>query len=217
MDLRQVLRQFGPISRTLPSVMAAFRVDEQEARRILNRLRRAGYVLEEPAWRDDRHWHRTARGDVHAGVGGRPLSQARAEQVLRGVLRRVGEINRKPHYLCRVTALGVFGAYLTDAPFLDVLDLVVWIAPKPPAPGTADTVFRPDRSLPYWRLQKLLPRDEWPRWRERHVELYLTGGKRHLILHPWDDPLLRGQRVRLMFVENPGMPAPRSGESEKPV
>jgi hypothetical protein len=127
----------------------------------------------------------------------------------------VAEINRKPYYLCHVTAVGVFGAYLTDAPLLDVLDLVVRIAPKPPTPGTNDEVFRPDRGLPYWRLQKLLPRNEWPRWRERHVELYLTGGKRNLVLHPWDDPLLRGQRVRLVYVENPAKPAVGGADSNR--
>ena len=207
MDVRQLLRQFGPMSRNLPSVMATFRVDDQEAHRILNRLYLAGHVRRDPAWPEDLQWYRTAQGDALAQAdSGPPLSRARADRLLQGVLRRVAEINRKPHYLCRVAAVGVFGAYLTDAPLLDVLDLVVRIAPKPPAPGTTDAVFRPDRHLPYWRFQKLLPRDEWPRWRERHVELYLGAGKRNLVLHTFDDPLLRGQRVRLVYVENPAIP-----------
>jgi hypothetical protein len=214
MEIRQVLRQFGPMLRNLPSVMATFRVDEQEAHRIVNRLYRAGYVQRNPTWPDDLQWYRTAQGDALAQAGsGPPVSRPRAERLLQGVLRRVAEINRKPHYLCRVVAVGVFGAYLTDAPLLDVLDLVVRIVPKPPVPGTDQAVFRPDRGLPYWRLQKLLPREEWPRWRERHVELYLVGGKRHLVLHPCDDPLLRGQRVRLVYVENPTMPTP-GGDSD---
>jgi hypothetical protein len=119
----------------------------------------------------------------------------------------VAEVNRNPHYLCRVVALGVFGTYLTDAPTLDTLDLVVRIVPKPPAPGTADAVFRPDRALPYWRLQKLLPTNEWPRWREYHVESYLVAGKRSLVLRTFDDPLLRGQRVRLVFLEPVELPS----------
>jgi hypothetical protein len=189
--------------RNLPSVMATFRVDEQEAHRIVNRLYRAGYVQRNPAWPDDLQWYRTAEGDALAQAGsGPPVSRPRAERLLQGVLRRVAEIDQKPHYLCKVVTVGVFGAYLTDAPRLDVVDLVVRIVPKAPAPGTTDTIFRPDRDLPYWRLQKILPRDEWPRWRERHVELYLVAGKRHLVLHQCDDPLLRGQRVRLVYVDN---------------
>jgi hypothetical protein len=207
MEVRQLLRQFGPMSRNLPSVMATFRVDDQEAHRILNRLYLAGYVRRDPAWPEDLQWYRTAEGDALAqSDSGPPLARARVDRLLQGVLRRVAEINQKPHYVCRVVAVGVFGAYLTDAPLLDVLDLVVRIAPKPPTPGTTDAVFRPDRALPYWRLQKLLPRDEWPRWRERHVELCLAGGKQNLVLHSFDDPLLRGQRVRVVYVEHPETP-----------
>ena len=79
-----------------------------------------------------------------------PLSRTRAERLLQRVLRRVAEVNRRPYFLCRVTAVGVFGGYLADAPTIDALDLVVRIAPKPPAPGTSHEVFRPDRGLPYW-------------------------------------------------------------------
>jgi hypothetical protein len=169
-EVRRLLRQFGARSRDLPAVLAAFGVDEEPARRLLDRLERAGYVRRDPHRPEALRWCRTAEGATLARAGtGRPLTRARADRLLQGVLRRVAEINRKPYFLCRVAVLGVFGAYLTHAPTMDTIDLVVRIAPKPPAPGTTDAVFRPDRRLRYWRLQKLLPRDEWPHWRERHV------------------------------------------------
>ena len=204
LEVRQILRRFGAEARDLPAVLAALRVPEREARRVLARLGRAGYLRRDPERPDAPRWCRTPRGaDLAQACVGWPLSRARAERMLQGVLRRVADIHRNPYFLCRVTAVGVFGSYLTDAPVIDELDLVVRIVPKPPAPGTTDTVFRPDRNLPYWRLQKLLPRAEWPRWRERHVELHVVSGKRHLVLHTFDDPLLRGQRVRLVFLANP--------------
>ena len=163
-------------SRDLPSVMAGLGVTEPEARRVLNRLSRAGYVRRDPDRPD------AAALAPHAGgrgvrrrrpSGGRcrgpgPSACCRASSA--GWPRSTG-----PHFLCRVTAVGVFGSYVTGAPVIDELDLVVRIVPKPPAPGTADEVFRPDRRLPYWRLQKPAPAHDWPRWRERHVELYLAG------------------------------------------
>jgi len=207
-DVAQLLRRFGAASRDRSSVRAAFGVDDHEARRRLNQLVRAGYVRRDSARPDERCWRRTPAGEVLAHADRRRhLSRARAERMLQEVLRRVAEVNRKPYFLCQVTAVGVFGRYLTDAPVLDELDLVVRIIPKPPAPGSAAAVFRPDRALPYWRLQKLLPRDEWPRWRERHVELHLVRGKRPVVLHTFDDPRLRGRRVRLVFLADPEPPA----------
>ena len=212
-----MLRRFGAEARDLPSVMAGLAVTQQEARRVLTGLHRAGYVMRDPDRREALRWHRTPAGEEFAQAPlGRPLSRARAARMLQGVRRRVAAVNERPHFLCRVTAVGVFGSYLAEVPTIDELDLVVRIAPKPPAPGTADVVFRPDRHLPYWRLQNLLPRDEWPRWRERHVELYLVGGKQNLVLHRFDDPLLRGQRVRLVFLDNPHMPAPGARASGSP-
>lgn len=197
--------------------MTALGVAEHEARRVLTRLARAGYPRRDPNQPEALCWCRTPQGEAlaHADVG-RPLSRARADRMLQSVLRRVAEVNRRPHFLCQITAVGVFGSYLTEAPTIDELDLAVHIVLKPPAPGTADAVFRPDRGLPYWRLQKLLPHHAWPRWRERHVELYLLAGKRSLVLHTFDDPLLRGRRVRLLFVETPEPPAPIPRDSTHP-
>ncbi len=217
LEVRQLLRRFGAEARDLASVMAVFGISEGEAHRTLNQLYRAGYVERDPASSDALRWHRTLAGEEFAEARvGPPLSRARAERLLQGVLRRVAAINRKPYFLCQVTAVGVFGSYLTEVPVIDELDLVVRIVRKPPALGTTHEVFRPERRLPYWRLRKLLPRHDWPHWRERHVELYLVAGKRSLVLHRFDDPLLRGQRVRLVFLAHSEMPATGARVNDTP-
>ena len=200
-EVQQLLQRFGAEARDLPSAMAVFGVSQMEAHRMLTELSRAGYVARDAASGDLLRWHRTRDGDECAETGlGPPLSRARAERLLQRVVRRVVTVNRQPYFLCRVTAVGVCGAYRTEAPVLEALELVVRIVPKPPAPGTAGAVFRPDRRLPYWHLQKQLRPDEWPHWRERHVELYLLARERSLVLHRLDDRVLRGQHVRLVFL-----------------
>jgi hypothetical protein len=200
-EVQQLLQRFGAEAQDRAAVMAVFGVSAMEAHRMLMELSRAGYVARDPGSAEDLRWRRTREGDEFAETGlGPPLSLARAEQLLRRVLRRVVTVNRQPHFLCRVTALGVCGEYLTEAPILEALELVVRIVPKPPTPGTATAVFRPDRRLPYWWLQKQLPPDEWPHWRERHVELYLLARERSLVLHRLDDRVLRGQYLRLLFL-----------------
>ena len=162
-EVQQLLRQFGAEARDLAAVMAVLGVSQMEAHRMLNELSRAGYVARDPASVDEPRWHRTREGDEFAETGlGPPLSRARAERLLQRVIRRVVTVNRQPHFLCRVTAVGVCGAYRTEAPVLEALELVVRIVPKPPAPGTANAVFRPDRRLPYWDLQKQLPPTNGP-------------------------------------------------------
>jgi hypothetical protein len=207
LEVRQMLRRLGPEMHDLPDATAVLGMPPAEARRVLTLLSRAGYLLREPSTGRAVRWRRTQAGEtVAAAPLGSPFSRARADRLVARVLTRVATVNRQPHFLCRVTAVGVFGSYLTDTPSVAELDVVAPIAPKPPVPGTADTEFRPDRRLPYWRLQNLLPPAEWPRWRERHVELFLAAGLRGLVLHRFEDPMLCGHRVRLVFLEQPGVP-----------
>jgi hypothetical protein len=207
LEVRQMLRRLSSEMHDLPEATAVLGMPPAEARRVLTLLSRAGYLLREPRTGRAVRWRRTPAGEaVAAAPLGRPVSRARADRLLARVLTRVATVNRQRHFLCRVTAVGVFGDYLTDTLSVAELDVVVRIAPKPPAPGTADNEFRPDRHLPYWRLQNLLPPAEWPQWRERHVELFLAAGLRGLVLHRFEDPMLHGHRVRLVYLEQPDLP-----------
>lgn len=210
LEVRQMLRRLGTEARDLPTVALRWGMREAEARRTLAALGRLGYVARDPDPAHAAPWRRTRHGDELAGASiSRPLTRAQARRMLTRFLRRVAEVNRKRHFLCRVTAVGVFGSYLTDTLAIDELDIAIQVVPKAPAPGTGHAVFRPDRSLPYWRLRRLLTPREWPRWRERHVELHLATGPRGLVLHRFGDPILHGQRVRLVFVDDPeGAPDP---------
>ncbi len=181
--------------------MVVFGISERAARQLLTDLARVGYVERDPLRAEPLRWRRTPAGDAVAAVRrGSSVSRAHADRLLAGVLRRVVMVNRNPYFLCRVAAGGVCGSYLTEVPVLDALGLAVRIVPKSPVPGSSAQVFRPDRCLPYWSLQKRLPPADWPQWRTRHVELYLVGGRRHLVLHRLAEALLRRERVRVVFL-----------------
>jgi hypothetical protein len=202
--MQEELRRFGAVSRDLPSVMALFEVGPAEVHRVLNRLFDAGYICWDPDRPDTLCWIRTPEGTALAEAPLiQPLTRGHADRILDQVVRRVAEVNRRPYFLCRVTAVGVFGEYLTDAPLLADLDVVLRLVPKESVPGESHEVRKTHRRLPYWRLQRLLPESEWPQWRERHVELYLAKGLRNLVLHRFETTPLQGRRVQLLFLGEP--------------
>jgi hypothetical protein len=65
-------------------------------------------------------------------------------------------------------------------------------------------------------MERLLPEREWSQWQERHVELSLGAGLWHVVLYRSDHPLLQGERIRLVFLEQPGTPAPDSCDTDIP-
>ena len=117
----------------------------------------AEYLVVDPARSPVLCWIRTPAGAAFAETPlGRPLARARADRLLQRVLRRVAEINRKPYYRCRITAVGVFGSYLTAAPVLDELDLAIRLVRKSAVPG------RSPRRWPVVEMERHLPPREWP-------------------------------------------------------
>ncbi len=212
LKIRRLLRKLGPDSQDLSGVMAALGVGEMAAHRALNRLYRAGLVQRDPDRPAELRWRRTPAGDsLAASKIRRPLTRARAEQLPQAFLHRVAEVNRRPYFRCRVNAVGVFGDYLSEVSLLRHLDLVVRLEPKPPRPGDLHGGKAVPR-VPYWRLQKFLRPEQWPDWEQLHVELYLLGGQPALVLHRPDDRLLRGQRVRIVYLESgeEGAPPPEN-------
>jgi hypothetical protein len=208
LEVRQLLRRFGEGPRDVPEVMAALGVDWHEAHRVVNLLYRLGYVEGDFEAGQELRWRRTPMGDrVAAATVTRPLSRARADRVLQAFLRRVAEVNRRPYFRCRVSAVGVFGEYLTEVSIIEELDLVVQLVPKPPRPGDSPG-GRPRSRLPYWRLRKVLELDQWPDWEKLHVELFLLSSPPMVVLHRPDDPILRGQRIRIVYLEHPDAEAP---------
>ena len=202
LKVRRMLRRFGADPQDLPGGMAALGVSQDGAHRALNLLHRAGFVERDPDATGELRWRRTQAGDELAAARfRRSLTRSRAERLLRAFLRRVAEVNRRPYFRCRVSAVGVFGDYLTEVSPLNKLDLVVRLVPKPLRPGDTHR-GRAVMRVPYWRLQKSLRPEQWPDWEQLHVELYLLAGQPSLVLHRPDDPILRGKRVRIVYLES---------------
>ena len=114
LEVRQLLQRLGAASWDRPALLAAFGMSRIEVGVLLRTLFGAGYLVVDPARVQPLCWIRTPAGHAFSETPlGRPLSRARADRILQAVLRRVAEINRKPSCRCRITAVGVFGSYLT--------------------------------------------------------------------------------------------------------
>lgn len=96
----------------------------KEAARFHDQLARLGFI--ETTRGDKRQWQTTAKGSALCMASAAPpITRARAEQMLQGLLDRVQQIIRDPQYLLRVTRLAVFGSYLSDATLLGDLDVLI--------------------------------------------------------------------------------------------
>ncbi len=168
-----------------------------------------GYLLREPSTGRAVRWRRTTAGEAVATASVRAtlLAGAGATACWRasspGWRRSIGS----PISCAGSTAVGVFGSYLTETP-----SVARTRRRRPASPRSRRRRARRTPSSARTATCRTggcricsRPR-EWPRWRERHVELFLAAGLRGLVLHRFDDPILHGHRVRLVFLDQPDLP-----------
>ncbi|MFF5083860.1 hypothetical protein ACFY36_42990 [Actinoplanes sp. NPDC000266] len=131
-------------------VMARYRgCGQAEARDLLAALAEEGYVEPDPRSVNDtgQWWRTTVKGNALAQAGfGRPVSRAKAEELLAGVLARARAYNADPARLYAIASITVFGSYLDSAADrLGDVDLKVDVVPR----GNGEEFFRKVRKQGY--------------------------------------------------------------------
>ncbi len=111
---------------------------------MLDQLAAAGYLQRRDGGDDGRvEWNTTITGGALTMASFlKPISRARAEKLLAGVLERAGDYNADDAKLYVITEIAVFGSYLRpEATELGDLDLAVKFTGRRPDANEPDTVF----------------------------------------------------------------------------
>jgi predicted nucleotidyltransferase len=111
---------------------------------MLRQLADAGYLEQRDGRDGDRaEWNTTITGGALTMASFlKPVSRARAEKLLAGVLERAAGYNTDDAKLYVITEIAVFGSYLrTEAAALGDLDLVVKFEGRGPGATDPETVF----------------------------------------------------------------------------
>lgn len=119
-------------------------VPADELAALLAQLADAGYLQRRDAHDgDSSEWNTTLTGGALTMASFlKPISRARAEKLLTGVLERAAEYNADDTKLHLITEIAVFGSYLRpDAAELGDLDLAVKFTGRRPDAREPDTVF----------------------------------------------------------------------------
>jgi len=110
------------------------------------------------------------------------VTRGTAHLALRAFMERVHEVNRNPHYLCKVTKVVVFGSFLKDIDRLGDVDLAV------------ETDYRVPRDKNLWKVVQEYAQnsgrhfstfDAEQAWPIREVKLALKARKRTLRIESW--------------------------------
>ena len=138
--LMKFLRSNSPFD--LPIFERYLKITEKEARTILNKLLKCGYLVEVKKERtymlspEDRQgdsidlYELTDKGGSLACSSAKRYKRKTVETAFNAFMGRVNEVNNSNEHLYRVNKVVVFGSYLGNSEKLSDLDIAVKIVPK---------------------------------------------------------------------------------------
>lgn len=138
----------------------------------------------------------------------KPITRARADELVKGVVARAERINGDPDLTHYVAEMRMFGSYITDATSLGDVDLEVRFEKRP---GLGDVVLASqaragNRSLNF--VDRLL-------FGRREVTQILKDRKPHISLHDWGEVEQLGCAFKHLFTADLQKVAPSAVTYEK--
>ncbi|MEO8998026.1 MAG: hypothetical protein ABI227_00135 [Rhodanobacter sp.] len=199
--LRDALRWYERSSFwSAESLAARIGVGTSEGHDIAARLLEEGYIEVKHSHDDVDYYAATLKGGaLSLASAAKPIKRATAERLVAGVIHSAEAVNSNDDYLYRVAKLSAFGSYLTDAPTLGDVDLVVELTPRHSG-GECD----PDALMEYAdeaeaagkRFSSFFDRLAWP---TEEILRLLKGSSKAISIHSPTDRVLVSATTRVLY------------------
>jgi len=154
------------------------------ARTLVGQLLKDGFI--EPAEKADgkQFYKSTMKGTAlaHVNLISR-MNRAKADKLLAGVLKRVGEINARPDLLHWVTEVRVFGSYLANTDDLGDLDLAINIQLKPDELRGGSDLYKASEALARAHGRRCQTFHEYLGFPDKLVMQIVKGRSPYISLH----------------------------------
>jgi predicted nucleotidyltransferase len=178
----------------------------EDAKRLLNEMVRMGYVEPIRIHGQRQFYQNTVNGNaLGLATAAKPVMRKTADRILSEFMDRAREVNSSPAFLVMVKKVVVFGSYLTDAPHISDIDLVVELAWKEKHPlvlgkhkgetAIEQSVAAEEKGR---RFNSFVDRLEWP---ETEVKSFLKSRSRTLSIHSTEDDILLIADHKVIFSE----------------
>jgi predicted nucleotidyltransferase len=131
------------------------------------------------------------------------ISREKADLIFAEFMQRVKEVNENPYYLYKVKLVLLFGSYITDAPFVNDIDMAIELIQKEEYKENWREVAKKRLSEAREkgvRFGSFLNQLSYP---QTEVRLFLKSKSRYLSFHPTDDAILDKTVVRKLYCRCP--------------
>ena len=130
-SIRDFLRRHSLRLWTVADAARDLHLSENHASAVIDALVRDGYVEKDADARSIQHWKSTSLGaKLAAAHATRPISRRTADQKLAELITRARHVNQTDSFAFRVRRITVIGSYLSNAPTVSDIDIIVSLMPR---------------------------------------------------------------------------------------
>ena len=132
----------------------------------------------------------------------KPISRDEAIVILNNFLIRIARLNADPYFFMGVCKVEVFGSYLSEAAFVNDIDLFVHYDFKPSFRASDRIRLGQDRTKLAQKngrqFRNIVDQISWP---TQEVKLYIRAREPRLSLHHFSDPTIHFVEKKVIFSE----------------
>jgi predicted nucleotidyltransferase len=177
-EIRNFLNRFSLNPIDVERVQSTFRVSSKKASSLIAALEREGYITKADKTPYAQYWTLTDAGSrLASAYAARPISRKTAEKKLAELIKRAKRVNRSDDFAFCVSQIAVVGSYLSDAPTMSDVDVVVSLRPRLSVPQAQQTLENKCINASHRRFSNLVDRIYWPR---QQVMFFLKSRSRAL-------------------------------------
>lgn len=205
LEVRKLLRYVGHETEWEKGLVVSFlKIPPKKADRLLQELKRSGYIEPGTLLRRQQLWRKTLKGStLGLASAAKAVTRKTADRVFSEFMDRVKKINSDPSFLMKVKKVVVFGSYLADAQKVNDIDVAVKLSWKEEHPkvlnkhkGHVALDLAREAEKKGRAFGTFIDRLCWP---EHEVKLYLKSGSRTLSIHPIGDKILGRVEHKVVF------------------
>lgn len=214
LKIRRLLRRFGNWSYSDGYLEEVLGISAAAARRLRRDLVAEGYLQRDASasGKAAAYWKVAMAGaGLAMASAARPITRATATKRLEAFLERVAVVNATNDFAQRVARVAIFGSYLTEAPRVNDVDLMLHFVERDRASYQEHSLKRIGLAIEQGRqFPNISSEYNWPR---DEIMLFLRARTRTLSLHDWQchEGFLDARPHRLLYVARDAPPTPEEG------
>lgn len=185
MEIRSLMRRMRPYAGVTPKFVAnVLKISDEQTEAVITQLVELGF-MERVDLKDDRTWFTPTNLGISLSLASaaKRITRETAQATVAEFMRRVHLVNKRKKYFYSITAVLVYGSFLTENESLGDVDFAIELTPREPDQDKRFKLIRAKINIARSKGRRFANLTDEVSWPQTEVRLFLKNRKRSVSIH----------------------------------